>query len=236
MNKIGLGIRKSEHLRTSWAVLRSHTPFTVGDSERSIVLCLSGVPRYPHETLPFFSPASQADWDHSPLLMAMWTSLSSRPPSQWALWPPIKASLDSNLKGLRISSAYTALSGHPAYPGALLWKLTHLILLETELWLIKLDVLLGDKELRIMVSNDFHSLSTHCLPLSWAEAASLAICCEAVLTTRHKTGLPWFLGLQWMKEFQASKVKLKNLAKLNEMSSKINCLCTKWKQILLWHH
>ena len=45
-------------------------------------------------------------------------------------------------------------------------KLTHLILLETELWLIKLDVLLGDKELRLMVSNDFHSLSTHCLPLS----------------------------------------------------------------------
>ena len=37
------------------------------------------------------------------------------------------------------------------------------------------------------------------------------------------------------EKFQASKVKLQNIAKLNEMSSKINFLCTKRKQIVLWH-
>lgn len=38
---------------------------------------------------------------------------------------------------LRILSAYTTLSGRPAHPGALLWKVTHLILSEVVFCIIK---------------------------------------------------------------------------------------------------
>lgn len=148
-NRRGTQIRRSEHLRPRCAVLGGHAAFSAGETERHIVLCLSGVQRWPRETLPFFFPASQAAWDRSPLLMAMWTSPSSRPPSQWELWSPITAFLDSNSRDRSISSAYTTLSGRPAHPGALLWKVSHLILLEVEFWLIKVDVSIGGKELRL---------------------------------------------------------------------------------------
>ena len=45
-------------------------------------------------------------------------------------------------------NACTTLSGRPAHPGALLWKVTHLILVEVEFWLIKVEVSIGGEELR----------------------------------------------------------------------------------------
>lgn len=103
-------------------------------------LALSGIWGWPHKVTYPCLPTSQAVWDHLPLLMATWTSLSSRPPSQWELSSPITASLDSNSRGQSILNACTTLSGRPAHPGALLWKVTHLILVEVEFWLFKVEV------------------------------------------------------------------------------------------------
>ena len=121
-------------------------------------------------------------------------------------------------------SAYTTLSGRPAHPGALLWKVSHLILLEVEFWLIKVDVSIGGKELRIMVSNNFCSLSTHCLQRqqAWSSAMKQYLQPDIKLASS-------ILRLKGdeREKFEASKVTLQNIAKLNEMSSKINFLCTK---------
>ena len=66
-------------------------------------------------------------------------------------------------------SAYTTSSGRPAHPSAFLWKVTHIILLEVEFWMI-LSVSVRGEELRSVVSNHLCSLQTHRLPPSWAGA------------------------------------------------------------------
>lgn len=62
------------------------------------------------------------------------------------------------------------------------------------------------------------------MPPSRAEAASLVICHEAVLKQPDIKLASPILRLKGdeREKFQASKVKLQNIAKLNEMSSKIN--------------